>query len=95
MKVIGVQHVIGDYEGKAFDNYNLYVSKNIPDNQKAMVFGTVPATINVNGKVKGYIKVKASVLHEVCAADKIEKLIGREIEPSFDIYGVCKEIKVL
>ena len=50
MKVIGVQHVIGDYEGKAFDNYNLYVSKNIPDNQKAMVFGTVPATINVNVK---------------------------------------------
>lgn len=81
MKIVGVKHMVGEYDDKdtkkkyQFDNYYLYgTDENTNDN--VQIYGTCP----------NCIKVKASVLHQVVAADKIEKLIGRSVECFYDSY---------
>lgn len=75
MKIVGVKHMTGEYDNRPFDNYYLYgIDENT--NDKIQIYGTCP----------NCIKVKASVLHQVVAADKIEKLIGRSVECFYDSY---------
>lgn len=82
MKIVGVKHMMGEFEDKVkhskipFDNYYLYGTDDDTNNDNVQYYGTCP----------NCIKVKASVLHQVVAADKIEKLIGRSVECFYDSY---------
>lgn len=75
MKIVGVKHMTGEFDGKSFDNYYLYGTDD-NTNDKIQIYGICP----------NCIKVKASILHQVVAADKIEKLIGRSVECYYDSY---------
>lgn len=84
MKVVGIRHQVGEFQGNHYDNYGLYCV----DEQKIdpkMQFGTCPS----------YTKVKSSVLHQVVAPDKVEKLIGRELMFYFDAYKNVVKVEVL
>lgn len=74
MRIVGVQHMVGEYEGKPFDNYRIYTVDQ--DRQNQETYGVCPM----------YTKVKASVLHQVVAPDKINKLIDKNVMFYFDAY---------
>lgn len=84
MKVVGVQHQIGTFNNLPYDNYRIYTideSRQDPN----MVFGVCPMVT----------KVKASVLHQVVASDKIQKLIDRNVMFYFDAYKNVVKVEVL
>ena len=89
-KVIGIRHQTGSFEGHPYDNYTLFV--NDPDYQNAnvQVYGNAPILIK-----KSYgVKVKAGILHQVVAPDKIEKLIGRSVDFFYDARDNVSKVEV-
>lgn len=79
-KIVGVRHVKGDYQGVAYDNYNVYaVDDNTPD-----CFGTCPEVL----------KMKTEVLHQVCNPDKIKNLIGHSIEAYYNAYKKIVKVDI-
>lgn len=79
MKVIGIKHFTGDYEGRPYDVYHLYCT---PDN---VYVGDGNA---IYGNCPDCVKVKAEILNKIVSADKIEKLIGKDISV---YYGADKK----
>lgn len=76
MKVVGVKHQSGTYDKRQFDNYYIYGVGDQNDNDDIQFYGVCPQCV----------KVKASVLHQVCAADKVAKLIDRNVYFFYDSY---------
>lgn len=89
--VFGIRHQTGNYEGRAFDNYTLFVNDPARQNENVQNYGTTPVLVK-----KSYgVKVKAAVLHQVVAPDKIEKLIGRSVEFYYDAHDNVSKVEVL
>lgn len=76
MKVVGVRHETGNFNGIAYDNYYLFGVGAQNNNETSQYYGVCPQCV----------KVKASILHQVCAPDKVAKLIDREVEFLYDSY---------
>lgn len=76
MKVVGVRHQTGIYNKMSFDNYYIYGVGDQNDNDDVQFYGSCPQCV----------KVKASVLHQVCAPDKVAKLIDRNVNFFYDSY---------
>ena len=83
MKIVGVRHQVGEFNGNNYDNYRLYIVDESKNDDKS--FGICPS----------YAKVKASVLHEVCAPDKISKLVNRDVNLFYDAYKNVVKMEVL
>lgn len=89
MKVVGVKHNVGTFDdpktGKAinFDSYQVFCTEDVID--ESMQFGVCPKVI----------KVKAAVLYQIVAPDKINKLIDRNLEFYYDAYRNVSKIEVL
>lgn len=91
MKIIGVDHQIGEFEGRPFDNYNLYLCN---DQNKQGQYGIIPARFQKNGKPRNYASVKASYLHSIVESDHINTLIGKQCNLFFDAFGNVASIEL-
>lgn len=76
MKVVGVRHQTGIYEKKPYDNYYIYGVGVQNDSEDSQYYGVCPQMV----------KIKASILHEVVAPDKVMKLIDREVNFFYDSF---------
>lgn len=85
MKIVGVKHQTGEFNNKPYDNYRIYYVDETKQDNDGMTFGICPT----------YAKVRASVLHEVCAPDKVNKLIQREVNFFYDAYKNVVKMEVL
>jgi len=83
-KVVGVRHWYGEMGGNPFDVYHVYVSNPAERREGFEEFGSCPS----------FVKVKADLLHQVVAADKIDKLIGRFITFLYDSYDNVAVVNV-
>lgn len=91
-KLIGAQHQTGDFQGKPFDNYNLYLVN--LENKAVNSFGLVPQSFTRNQKARPYLSVKAAVMHSLVAPDQIDKIIGKTMNIDFDMYGNASKIVI-
>lgn len=91
MKIIGIDHQIGNYEGRDYDNYNLYC---VQAASKSGQYGLLPVRFQRNGKSRLYCGVKAAYLHTLVAPDHIIDLIGKEVVFYFDNYGNVASMEI-
>ena len=89
MKVIGVQHNVGNFEGKPYDNFYIFV---VNDENKANQFGVCP--VQFNNTKKHFLKMQASVMYLEVAPDHIERLVGKEIDPVFDMFNNVAKLNI-
>lgn len=85
MKVVGVKHMTGSFNDRAYDNYYIYCVADQTDNDTSQFYGVCPQCV----------KVKASLLHTVVAPDKIQKLLDREVEFLYDSYKNVALVNVI
>ena len=89
--VVGIRHQVGNYEGRSYDNYILFCEEPGRQNNGVQVFGTAPVLVK-----KSYgVKVKAVILHQIVSPDKIEKLVGRNVEFYFDAHDNVSKVETV
>ena len=83
MVVCGVDHKTGEFNGKPWDNYYLYV---VDDTKKdGSSFGVCPTKV----------KVSAQVMHQFCSPDQIQAVLKQNVDFYYDAYkNVCKVFKI-
>lgn len=91
-KLIGIQHQTGDYQGRPFDNYNLYLVN--LDNKAQNSYGLVPQAFTRNAKSRPYLSVKAAYLHSIVAPDQIKDIVSKTLNIDFDMYGNASKIEI-
>lgn len=82
MKVVGIRHVQGVYEGNNYDNFILYVTQ--PSEDDKNVYGTCPVTH----------KIRSKVFYQFVAPENIKKLLNREVEIYYDAYKNVVKLEI-
>lgn len=91
-KVIGVEHSMGMFQERPFDNYNLYLV--YASGRKENEYGLVPVKFMRNNKRLPHLTVKAGQLHQIISSDQVEKLVGKVLSIEFDMYGNASQISI-
>ena len=83
MKIVGIKHQTGEYLGNNYDNYRLFVTD--PTRVDTKEFGVCPS----------FVKVKASLMHEIVAPDNVASLIGKDVNFFYDAYQNVVKIDLM
>ena len=88
LTLIGVQRKTGNYEGNAYDNFNLHC------------INDTPPSPTICGNVCEIVKLKAARVHDafdglVSNDSDWRNLIGSKIRVSYDRYGSAEHIEII
>lgn len=81
MKVVGVRHVTGVYEGNNYDNFMLFVTGSGDDKNE---YGICPVVH----------KVRSKVFYQFVAPEKIKNLLNKDVEIYYDAYKNVVKIEI-
>lgn len=74
IKIVGIKHHVGEYQGRAYDNYVIHT---IQSDDKA-----------VGGVSTETYKFRPASLAAICSLDQLSMLVNKEVKRiSFDKYG--------
>lgn len=89
MKVLGIRHNLGEFEGKQFDNYKIYTVYEVNNDGCGYVYNCGRNNNSVlSVRTNDFINILGSL------GLQMKDLIGKEIEPFFDQYGKVKTFNV-
>lgn len=88
LTLIGVQRKTGNYEGNAYDNFNLHCINDAPPNP------------TICGNICEVVKLKANRVRDafgglVANDNDWRSLIGSRIRVSYDRYGSAERIEIV